>query len=103
MGFESPRIEKEESITARRATLTMDLVRTDNLTVPQAVRQVLINERITDKNDVKRITSEVGTYLANKSKKADEAAAWDEMESEILARDAAAAETRDRQKLGDEY
>ena len=70
---------------------------------PAAIRQVLRNELITDEQDVKRITSEVASYLATKQSRQAEEETWLEIERDIIIRDATAAEIRDRKALDDDY
>ena len=105
MGFESfKRPENSESTIERRGRLAMDLIRTKTCnSYPAAIRQVLRNELVTNDQDVKRITSEVASYLASKTSQHEESEAWKELENEILKRDAAAADIRDRNILGDDY
>jgi hypothetical protein len=60
----------------------------DSATVPEAVRQILRNELITDERDVTRIMSEVGTILQQRQQYAEEDAVWDDLRHEEMLRGA---------------
>lgn len=82
--------------TFDRAQETMRRIRSgQSKTVPEAVRQILINERITHPPDVKRIQSEVATML-NAWK--EENKIWDEKRDE---ENRLGAEQAQRERGGD--
>lgn len=60
----------------------------DSATVPEAVRQILRNELITDERDVTRIMSEVGTILQQRQQYAAEDAVWGDIRHEEMLRGA---------------
>ena len=76
MSFEHPRSKNDE-----RADAVMRMLRDGEYpSVPAAVRQILINERITHEPDVKRIMSEVGAVLQKRQQYNEE----DEIHNELL-------------------
>ena len=81
MGFETPKNTNDI-----RADKAMAYVRDGScLTVPEAVRKVLINEHITFEPDVARITQEVASLLAKRGTQANADALYNEFSAENKA------------------
>jgi hypothetical protein len=71
--------ERPKSQTELRADKVMELIRSGKFTsVPAAVKQILIDERITNKSDVARITSTIGTILQKRKQSVKENQMWEE-------------------------
>ncbi len=84
MSFERPLNKDNE-----RADAVMRLIRDGQCaSVPEAVRRVLRNERVTHEPDVKRIMGEIGTLLQSRQQYAEEDEVWRDIEQEERLRGA---------------